>query len=361
MSTPKITGELLRKYVANQCTEAERAGVESWYNELAEHNQPSQPLEWEDIEATDQYFQTVFKDKLVQKNPAKVNRFTFSKVAAAIAVLISLSLLVYYYQYSDKEPYPTTLTAQSFKPGTFQANIQHGSRTEESTMSGHALVLKQQDIRETLLVSTSTGQEYQLTLPDATVVFLNAQSKVTLPADYNQQNRTVYLEGEAFFKVAKDKSRPFIVHVADAQVEALGTEFNIRYYPSENHTFETFLKEGAVRLTHKKEELIMEPGDALVVNTLTGQNKLQKKQVDLHQLAWKEGYFEYNNTPLLDIVQELSRWYNFEYEIDPAYNRKTLSGKISRQQPFQEILTILQFSGIPYQMHDNLLKITPNK
>ena len=361
MTTPKVNQELLRKYASGKCTEMEKTTVESWYNQKAASGKTPPSLKWEDIEHTDLHFQNIFKGKLLPKRQTISYRFTFLRAAAAIFLLAGLSFLVYRFQQGSLPTEQAKESTASFTPGVFQANIQRGEQKIETFSSEDALDLQHQAITEPLTVSTSTGQEYELMLPDGTQVFLNAQSKVLLAPDYNLHNREVRLEGEAYFKVAKNKNKPFVVHVANAEVEALGTEFNIRYYSSENYVFETFLKVGAVRLKRQENEIIMEPGDSYTLNTQTGQDKLQKSQEGRQQLAWKEGYFEYNNTPLVDIVQELARWYNFEYEIDPAYQSKTLSGKIARKQPFQEILTILQFSGIPYQMQNNRLIITTNK
>lgn len=361
MTAPKITTHLLHRYASGKCTEMEKAMVESWYNRKAASDNMPSDLEWEYIEAADQYLRKIFNERLIHKRQTNRYTLTFLRATAALFLLAGLSFLVYHLRQSPLSTGQPKEQLAHFTPGVFQANIQRGQQHSVPTHSEDILDLQEQAITEPLTVSTSTGQEYELLLPDGTQVFLNAKSRVLLAPDYNRRDRVVRLEGEAYFKVAKDKSKPFVVHVANTEVEALGTEFNIRYYPLESKVFETFLKEGAVRLKRQENEVIMEPGDSYTLNIQTGQDNLRKSQEGRQHLAWKEGYFEYDNTPLVDIVQELARWYNFEYEIDPAYRSKTLSGKIARKQPFQDILTILQFSGIPYQMQNNRLIITTNK
>ena len=92
---------------------------------------------------------------------------------------------------------------------------------------------------------------------------------------------------------------------------------------------------------------------------LTNASSVNKIDNPASQYAWKTGYFDYANTPLPDIIEDLSRWYNFQFEIDPSYKNKTLTGKISRKQPFNEVLAILEFSGIKYRKEGSKLILAP--
>ncbi len=88
-------------------------------------------------------------------------------------------------------------------------------------------------------------------------------------------------------------------------------------------------------------------------------NKVQTTELD-NQLAWKDGYFIFDHTPLAEILNELARWYNFKYSVDPSYQSNTLSGKIKRNQAFQDIVTILEFSGIDLELKGRHILLKPS-
>ena len=146
-----------------------------------------------------------------------------------------------------------------------------------------------------------------MTLQDGTVVNLNSASELRYPVRFAGTERKVFLTGEAYFQVAKDKEHPFVVVTGEAEIEALGTSFNIYSYEEENR-IETTLVEGAVRFAVADQTVILMPGEQGVVGT---DGNLEKKKVDVFPyIAWKEGKFVFRKRSLEEVMHIISRWYN---------------------------------------------------
>lgn len=159
------------------------------------------------------------------------------------------------------------------------------------------------------LLSTPRGKDFKITLEDGTTVWLNAESSLKYPSRFTGKNRMVYLTGEAYFKVTKNPDCPFIICTDQIQAQVLGTELNVQNYSSKN-THVTLIN-GRVNVTDSKNEgnaVSLKPGeDAQWQET----NSFIVKNVDTDAYVYrKDGYFYFNDLPLVDIMQELGRWYN---------------------------------------------------
>lgn len=160
-------------------------------------------------------------------------------------------------------------------------------------------------------ISTPRGKDYELVLSDGTVVLLNADSKITFPTRFTGNKRTVKLVGEAYFKVSKNKHRPFIVETGNLYTKVLGTEFNLKAYPHSDVNV-TLIK-GSVAVNAEGKEVMLKPGE----NAEYSENKdIEVTTVDTEgYIQWKDGYFYFDNVPLIDVVRDLGRWYNVNIEI----------------------------------------------
>lgn len=163
----------------------------------------------------------------------------------------------------------------------------------------------------TYALSIPRGKSYHLVLEDSTEVWLNADSKLLYPSHFDDGERVVELSGEAYFKVAKDKSRPFIVKTQYLTTRVLGTEFNLRAY---KNNVEVTLIEGSVAVQQNGgKEIILIPGQNLTVV----KENLEVSNVDIRKYtSWVEGYFYFDAARLGDIMKELGRWYNINIEFE---------------------------------------------
>ena len=161
-------------------------------------------------------------------------------------------------------------------------------------------------------ISTPKGGQYQLELPDGSLVWLNASSSIHFPTSFAANERRVEVTGEAYFEVAKNLSKPFIAAVNNSEVRVLGTHFNINSYNDEDDVTTTLL-EGSVKFVNGATANILKPGQQsqLAKNgSITVVNNVDVDKV----VAWKNGVFDFENTSIETIMRQLSRWYDVEIE-----------------------------------------------
>ena len=201
-------------------------------------------------------------------------------------------------------------------------------------------------ILNTLIVPK--GGEYSLVLSDGTKVFINSMSRLVFPVRFSGDNREITLEeGEAYFEVAKDKSKPFIITVKGIKVEVLGTSFNIKAY-SEDDNLYTTLVEGKVKINLKSQPSnihYLEPDQQAVFNPTASQIVIQK--VDAKQIVqWTTGKYSFTNQTLDEIMKTLSRWYDFDYQYeDETLKQIRFEGGLNKYESIEPILEIIKKTG----------------
>ncbi|OFY41778.1 MAG: hypothetical protein A2X18_10685 [Bacteroidetes bacterium GWF2_40_14] len=197
--------------------------------------------------------------------------------------------------------------------------------------------------------------EYRLTLEDGTRIWINSETNIQYPVSFNGGKRTVRLQGEAYFEVAHNPDKPFIVELDNAKIKVLGTSFNIKAY-KEDLSLTTTLAEGKVSFSSKsgEENLVLNPGEQFELDKTSGE--VTKRDVDVSiYTSWKEGRFAFRNLRVEDIFKTLSRWYDVEvvYETD-AIKEKKFTGDLKRYDDFNKILEIMESSElIKFDIRDN--------
>ncbi len=162
-------------------------------------------------------------------------------------------------------------------------------------------------------IRTPRGKVYKVILPDKTQVLMNADSRLSFPDRFEGSERVVKLEGEAFFTVTKDTYHPFIVESEKIRTHVLGTEFNFRAYPNSNP--HVTLVSGQVKVDNlmNHQTLMMKPGQDVTINQERG---FDVSTVDTeYYVQWKEGFFYFDDLPLVEVLRELGRWYNVDIQI----------------------------------------------
>lgn len=210
-------------------------------------------------------------------------------------------------------------------------------------------------------ITTANGNEYQLILADGTKVWLNAASSIRYPASFSGDERRVEITGEVYFEVAHDPSKPFKVQFNTAtdgagEVEVLGTHFDVNAYPDEEN-IKTTLLEGSVKIKKANNIQMLSPGQQAV---LTSNTILLKKDIDVSQVvAWKDGFFMFNNTDLQTIMRQMARWYNVDVNFEGKINSEGYSGKISRAVPLSKFLKVLELNGLDIKTKGRKVTIIP--
>lgn len=207
-------------------------------------------------------------------------------------------------------------------------------------------------------VSTPKGGQYQVILPDGSIVWLNAASSLRFPIAFAGGERNVSLTGEAFFEVAHMTNKPFKVAVEDGStVEVLGTRFNINAY-TDDALVKTTLLQGSVKLTTKAAaQQLLKPGQAVLVNKSGKVEGVKEVGIDITKaVPWRVGYISLEGD-IKTVMQEIGRWYNLKIEYAGKIPTKSLKGQISRGYTIKDVLTILQDQGIALKFDEKGQKI----
>jgi len=197
-------------------------------------------------------------------------------------------------------------------------------------------------------VLTPSGIRSVFELPDGTSVWMNGNTKIKYPLEFNGNERRIYLEGEAYFKVAKNKKKPFIVDVGELNVQAVGTEFNCMAYPSDKSIITT-LTEGSVKITRgqgdvKKGEYLLNSGEILTFELEKNQFFLRKGDLEKY-VSWRSGKFVFRNDPLEVVCQKLGRWFNADIEIeDDELKNYSFTGTF-KDEGLNEILELISITS----------------
>lgn len=200
---------------------------------------------------------------------------------------------------------------------------------------------------------TPPGSTFQVTLPDGTDVWLNAASTLTYPSQFARSERRVNLSGEAYFSVAKDEGRPFIVESRDQQVTVVGTAFNINAYADEASTATTLVS-GRISVTANGSLPIggtntyrLSPGQQSVFQ----QGAFRIQAVDTGQYtAWMKGRFNFDGKTLPEVMRELSRWYGIKVIYPGDLPDLVFYGGAQRNSNLDMVLTLLETNGIRYHL-----------
>lgn len=203
---------------------------------------------------------------------------------------------------------------------------------------------------------TTKGAEYSVVLADGTKVWLNAESELRYPDLFEGKKREVYLKGEGYFEVAKNKDYEFVVHCSGGDITVLGTQFNVSDYVEESIC--VTLVEGCVALQDRenREKKILAGQQALFTNT-----GIEVKNVDVEEyVAWREGRFVYKKRSLDYILKSLVRWYDFEYLYqDVELTKEIYTAKFERFDNVDIILKRLeQVGNIKFERKGNTVVIS---
>lgn len=210
-------------------------------------------------------------------------------------------------------------------------------------------------------VEAPLGSKTKLYLPDGTLVWLNAGSRMTYSQGFGFDNRKVELEGEGYFEVKRNEKIPFYVMTKDLQLQVLGTKFNFRDYP-EDHEVVVSLLEGKVELNNmlkKEKEAFLAPNERAILNKSNGLMTVESVTAS-NASQWTDGYLFFDEELLPDIVKELERSYNVKIHIanDSLNNFRFYGNFVRREQSIQEVLdALVSTEKIHYKIEERNITI----
>ncbi|TKG93880.1 DUF4974 domain-containing protein [Puteibacter caeruleilacunae] len=284
--------------------------------------------------------------------------------AASILLIISLGVIGGYYMQQKNQGYDfAQQTAQEEKEGA-RLILADGNevalnneRTEIEVKEDNQIIVDKSNRLKVKATETNVkeqpkmneliipyGKRSDVTLADGTKVWLNAGSKLAFPSQFNGKTRDVYLEGEACFKVAKNKAQPFIVHADELGIKVLGTYFDVVSYPEDNH-IETVLIEGSVSVQKKtalgiaSKEMVLKPYQKASYNKDDGDLVVKNEpEADLY-VAWIDGWLEFSKNSLPLVLTKLERYYNVEFVLPAGYRSVDLiTGKLDLKDSLEEVM-----------------------
>jgi transmembrane sensor len=210
-------------------------------------------------------------------------------------------------------------------------------------------------------IETPRGGTYELVLSDGTKIWLNAASSLKFPAAFQGKTREVVLDGEAYFEVAKNVAMPFHVNVNHMTIEVLGTHFNINAYEDEP-AISTTLLEGSVKVKKelysklRSQTLLLKPGER--ADFAKDGNLTINRHADLKGVtAWKDDNFQFNDTPVADIMRQVSRWYDVEVQYNGPIATRKITGTISRNVSLVQLIDMLQYAGVNLKIENKKIII----
>lgn len=272
----------------------------------------------------------------------KLRLHHFFRWSAVAAVVLMFGCGIYFYVKNTYRYQPVTLVEAL----PFPQNV---------TMidnSGDTLLLNRKDTVYSFAgkkgktayntIQTPRGKDFKITLSDSTEVLLNSESLLHYPVCFEGGQRIVELKGEAYFKVAGDSQKPFIVKTEYMQTKVLGTEFNVRVYSHGN--LHVTLIEGsvAVRRNDNEKQVILNPGQDVCVVEETGAMEVQAVDVRKYT-AWTNGFFFFEDVSLEHIMRELGKWYNVNVEFsNPKVMKYHFNFWVNRNHDLKEALDLLK-------------------
>lgn len=220
-------------------------------------------------------------------------------------------------------------------------------------------------------ISTPRGRQFSLILSDGSKVWLNAASSIRYPANFDGDERKVVISGEVYMEIAvgfrknqlgEKEKIPFIVQFNAAsgnkgEIQVLGTHFNVNTY-GDDRDVKTTLLEGSIRMSLNNQEVMINPGQQASVDK-KGRLKLYN-DIDMDAvMAWKNGYFSFNNTDMYALMNEIGRWYDVDVEYAGAVPERKFGGEIARNSNASQVLKIMEESNVRFRIEEKKIIVLP--
>lgn len=294
--------ELIQKHISNKATDSEILMLINWLKTADNHDafcksaqkvwqmidtkEPSSITEQERVVLNEEIKQLLSRGKQQQITIQKP-KYNYTALLRFVAVL------------------------SIFLSATFAIYVNH-------TKSHQPILYTQQE--------TKHGECKKIQLKDGTIVILNATSKIIIPSNFNNESRFITLEGEAFFDVAPNTEKPFVIQSGDAKIKVLGTSFNVKAYKTDELMAVT-VSTGKVNVDFDNEnmQLNLTPNEHLVVNKTTGDFE-KKTLTENNYTKWQDGTLYFEKETLQEVIKELNRKYNRQIILQEGLEKYIISG-----------------------------------
>lgn len=208
----------------------------------------------------------------------------------------------------------------------------------EVSVDSKRMIAKQTTAYNQIIVPK--GKRSQIVLSDNSKVWINSNSKVVYPRQFEGENREIFVEGEVFLEVAPNQKHPFIVNTSGFEVRVLGTAFNVSAYRGVDHS-SVVLVHGAVEIKdRRKQVLTIKPNECALIRSA---EIVEKHTVDVREyISWVEGLFIFDGETLDNVLRKVSDYYGMDIICDPSVAREQVYGKLDLKDHFQDVLKSLE-------------------
>lgn len=358
--------ELIHKVRVGIIDEEEQAELERWLEENETHRAIYEQMMGRlKVEETCRAYQSVSTETVWKRikrlgQQRKQRQLLRWSMAAAAIVVLSWGILLWTGQQRAVElPVAQKMTFDSIRSGERKAILQLADgqkillHDKEIQLQTEGVAIRQENnelkyiadslplIEKKNVLTIPRGGEFNVTLSDGTRVWLNAGSQLIFPEVFVKNTRVVELSGEAYFEVAENAEKPFVVKTKEVDVRVLGTHFNVKAFAEEGRTVTT-LAEGSVELQAGNRKIVLEPDQQ--GEYFSGTQGFKVHPVDAADaIAWKDGKFVFRRERLETIMESVARWYNLEVTYQNPQVRDILfSGKMDRYGNVRELLDMIE-------------------
>lgn len=312
---------LYEKYLRGECTLKEEKLLEDFLSSCQEDGNSNEKLLFDNEEETGNRLYRNIQHKIQSR---KIRKFDFLKLTK-YAAAISICLLAVWAFYFNKET------------------------NSQKKVVNPVYITK----------STLKGQKLDLVLSDGTSIKLNSESELIFPDKFSKNKRIVYLKGEAFFDVKRDKTRPFVIYTENVQTTVLGTSFNINAYPENNH-IQVSVITGKVEVKSEEKDIpstFLLNADEMVTYNKSS-NELKKELFKNDLVEWRNGILLFNGESFGEIVEKLERWYGVEFQLKKQITLdKEFYGRYNNENLSNILETLSYASGFNYKINNKQIII----
>jgi ferric-dicitrate binding protein FerR (iron transport regulator) len=252
----------------------------------------------------------------------------------------------------------STVVLDSSKDGQIARDAGIAVEKSGSQIQYNQIGVKNGNLSAKNTLSVPRGALFEVTLNDQTHVWLNSESELIYPVQFGNERR-VKLVGEAYFEVAKDSRRPFVLETPHGTVKVLGTSFNVNAY-ADNNSEMTTLVDGSVQVSDGNTALLLLPGSQAIEKA--GGMSLTHPSIQ-NVTAWRRGFFALQDADIQTIMQQICRFYNVEVEYmdKSSLSKQTYYGTIPRNQTLQETLKALEQLKIQATLKNRTIIVEPER
>ncbi|RHR80886.1 FecR family protein [Odoribacter sp. AF15-53] len=358
---------IILAYLRDEIDEEDQRKLEEWLKKSESHQVllsriRDEKMQYEDIRKILSYNANsawlLVRQKATRKRRKRM--FAIYRVAASIVVVLGVSAMLW--MRKDKPVEIEIADVATITPGRPVAKL-----TVASGMVYHLDSLNQVELTSSLAenngkevvfkdrqegdgigeikynkIEIPRGGEYKIILSDGTRVYLNSQTELRFPESFaNSEQRLVYLSGEAYFEVAKNPSKPFIVKCEDYAVKVLGTTFNVNSYENEEVS-KTTLATGKIEIDMAGKRKVLKPGQQVVIKD----GEMNVKEVDVEvYTTWMYENFRFQSESIQEIMTKLSRWYVMDvFYVNESVKNYHFTGYLPRYAQITDVLELLSLT-----------------